>query len=124
MNGSVCLAQVHSPTTARPDRNDLPVVARREHGAIPLRRAVLRRLEHRVRARSGKKQSAAGEQNSLTVGEPTSIGNPFNYSPTGIPNSFAITRQFSTGGELLVGFANSFVWQFAGHDSNIAIVAD
>jgi len=31
---------------------------------------------------------------------------------------FALRRKFATAGELLVGFANSFVWQFAGPDSN------
>lgn len=29
-----------------------------------------------------------------------------------------LTRRFATAGELLVGFANSFVWQFAGPDTN------
>jgi hypothetical protein len=29
-----------------------------------------------------------------------------------------LTRRFATAGELLVGFANSFVWQFAGPDSH------
>lgn len=29
-----------------------------------------------------------------------------------------IRRRFTTAGELLVGFANSFVWQFAGSDTN------
>jgi hypothetical protein len=31
-----------------------------------------------------------------------------------------LTRRFATAGELLVGFANSFVWQFAGPDTNSA----
>ncbi len=31
---------------------------------------------------------------------------------------FQVRRRFATGGELLVGFANSFVWQFAGPDTN------
>ncbi len=30
-----------------------------------------------------------------------------------------LQRQFATAGELLVGFANSFVWQFAGPDTNM-----
>jgi archaellum component FlaC len=29
-------------------------------------------------------------------------------------------RRLATGGEILVGFANSFVWQFSGEDSNFA----
>lgn len=35
-----------------------------------------------------------------------------------IPNSLAAGRRFATAGELLVGFANSFVWEFTGGDSN------
>ncbi len=31
---------------------------------------------------------------------------------------FAIRRRFATAGELLVGFANSFVWEFTGTDTN------
>ena len=31
------------------------------------------------------------------------------------------TRRFATAGELLVGFANSFVWQFAGDDTNATV---
>ena len=30
------------------------------------------------------------------------------------------TKHFSTGADLLVGFANSFVWQFAGPDTNVS----
>ncbi len=33
-------------------------------------------------------------------------------------NDFQITRNFATAGQLLVGFANSFVWQFAGPNRN------
>ena len=31
---------------------------------------------------------------------------------------FEVRRRFATAGELLVGFANSFIWQFAGPDTN------
>ena len=34
---------------------------------------------------------------------------------------FTLTRQFATAGELLVGFANSFVWQFAGPGTNATV---
>jgi hypothetical protein len=47
------------------------------------------------------------EQNRLTVGR--SIADP----------SFRIQRKFATAGELLVGFANSFVWEFTGGDANL-----
>ncbi len=33
-------------------------------------------------------------------------------------NDFQINKNFATAGELMVGFANSFVWQFAGPDRN------
>ena len=49
----------------------------------------------------------APEQNRLTVGR--SIADP----------SFQIRRKFATAGELLVGFANSFVWEFTGGDANL-----
>ncbi len=47
------------------------------------------------------------EQNRLTVGR--SIADP----------SFRLQRKFATAGELLVGFANSFVWEFTGGDANL-----
>ena len=34
---------------------------------------------------------------------------------------FELTRRFATAGELAVGFANSFVWQFAGTNSESAL---
>ncbi|HEX4147421.1 MAG TPA: hypothetical protein VHY20_00475 [Pirellulales bacterium] len=34
------------------------------------------------------------------------------------PGALQFEKHFATGGELLVGFANSFVWQFAGPDTN------
>lgn len=50
----------------------------------------------------------AHEQNRLTVGRP-SINSP----------SLQVTKKFATAGELLVGFANSFVWEFTGGDANL-----
>jgi len=35
--------------------------------------------------------------------------------------SFQLERRFATAGELLVGFANSMVWQFAGPDTNASV---
>ena len=32
-------------------------------------------------------------------------------------NALSLSRQFTTGGELLAGFANSFVWQFTGNNT-------
>lgn len=50
---------------------------------------------------SGEEASAFGETNTLTT-----------------TTDFQIRRRFATAGELLVGFANSFVWQFAGPDQS------
>ena len=54
-------------------------------------------------------QSPGGELNQLTLGRPNS-GNP----------ALQIRRRFATAGELLVGFANSFVFEFTGGDTNLA----
>lgn len=48
------------------------------------------------------------EQNRLTVGR-TSSSSP----------SLQARRKFATAGELIVGFANSFVWEFTGGDANL-----
>ena len=46
------------------------------------------------------------EQNRLTVGR-------------SIADLLQLRRKFATAGELLVGFANSFVWEFTGGDANL-----
>lgn len=43
---------------------------------------------------------------------------PVSASRLSTDTDFQIRRNFSTAGQLLVGFANSFVWQFAGPDAN------
>ncbi len=48
------------------------------------------------------------ESNRLTVGRPFA-GNP----------AFSFSRRFATAGTLLVGFANSFVFEFTGDDANL-----
>ena len=53
-----------------------------------------------------------GESNQLTVGRGAA-----SIAGGGV-NAFEITRRFSTAGELLVGFANSFVWEFTSGDTN------
>lgn len=53
-------------------------------------------------ASTGKDRLAVGDQSILTVGADAQL-----------------RRRFSTAGELLVGFANSFVWQFAGPGSHV-----
>jgi hypothetical protein len=70
----------------------------------------------------GKLRSANGtEQNTLTAStNPTptasAVGNPPNLGKT--PANLQFQKQFAAGGQLLVGFANSFVWQFAGPNTN------
>ena len=49
------------------------------------------------------------ENNVLTVGR-----------PTGANPAFQLQRRFATAGELLIGFANSFVFEFTGSDANLA----
>ena len=49
------------------------------------------------------------ENNRLTVGR------PFGADP-----ALQVRRRFATAGELLVGFANSFVFEFTGSDANLA----
>ncbi len=50
---------------------------------------------------TGQLRSGAGESNQLTT-----------------DTNLRAERRFATAGQLLVGFANSFVWQFAGADTN------
>lgn len=50
---------------------------------------------------NGRLRTGAGETNTLTTN-----------------SGFTAQKRFAGAGELLVGFANSFVWQFAGPDTN------
>ena len=52
-------------------------------------------------AHLGRLRGPGGETNTLTNG-----------------TDFQLRRRFATAGELLIGFANSFVWQFAGPNTN------
>lgn len=64
---------------------------------------------------NGRKSNAARIIGVGPGGEPIrSDRNTLNLG-----TDFQVRRRFATGGELLVGFANSFVWQFAGPDSNV-----
>ena len=58
--------------------------------------------------------SQTNEQNRLTAGRPA---NRISASPAGL--SIAKRKRFATAGEILVGFANSFVWEFTGGDANL-----
>ena len=50
---------------------------------------------------NGRYRSPAGERNLFTLG-----------------NSYQIQKRFATGAQLLVGFANTMVWQFTGQNTN------
>jgi len=56
------------------------------------------------------KGSLAGDSSKLTVGR---FG-------TGDGSAFFARRKFATAGDLLVGFANSFVFEFSGGDTNLS----
>lgn len=59
----------------------------------------------------GKDRSGTGDASTQFVVYPSRTANPALTS-----NPFRAERLFATGGELVVGFANSLVWQFAGPD--------
>ncbi len=66
-------------------------------------------------------RNGALERNRLTQsGSGATATNLRAARPVGVPlsNSLAAGRRFATAGELLVGFANSFVWEFTGGDAN------
>ncbi len=120
MNGSVCLAKVHSD----PYRDQIEAIYL---SALDVSTERFRfdvqffGDSSTVFTHAGQAVSPInGEQNKLTVGQPSPAGNPFSFA-TGVPNSYQFNKTFATGGQLIVGFANSFVWQFAGHDSNNAV---
>ncbi|HEX3725774.1 MAG TPA: hypothetical protein VHV08_06005 [Pirellulales bacterium] len=119
MNGSVCLAQVHSDSWRDQIENiylsALDVSAERFSFDAQFFGDSSTVFNH-----SGPANSPAGEQNTLTVG-----GAGSSLAGSGVAGApgaatFAMTKQFTTGATLLVGFANAFVWQFAGHDTNQA----
>ena len=47
-------------------------------------------------------------------------GLPFGSETLSVVNGFGFTRDFTTGGQLLVNLANSFVWEFVGDDVSMA----
>ncbi|MEX2113070.1 MAG: hypothetical protein WD845_07780 [Pirellulales bacterium] len=101
MNGAVCLAQVHS-TEYRQSVETLYL------SALDVSTERFRfdvqffGNSESIFSHFGPERSGLGEQNSLTL-----------------DNDLRLQKQFSAGGELLVGFANNIVWQFAGPDTNV-----
>jgi outer membrane protein TolC len=107
MNGSVCLGQVHS-TEYRTQIETIYL------SALDVSTERFRfdvqffGNSNTVFTHLGAERTGIGERNTLLQGN--------------IPNdtTYSMTKHFSTGADLLVGFANSFVWQFAGPDTNVS----
>jgi hypothetical protein len=102
MNGAVCLAQVHSAEYRQEIEtiylSALDVSTERFRFDVQFFGNSATLFDHQGALRN----PGLGEQNTLTQN-----------------SDLAMTRQFSAGGELLVGLANSIVWQFAGPDTNV-----
>ncbi len=107
MNGSVCLAQVHSSDYRTQIEqiylSALDVSTERFRFDVQFFGN-----SNTVFTHLGKVRGGGSESNTLLQGN--------------IPSdtTYSMTKHFSTGADLLVGFANSFVWQFAGPDSNVS----
>ena len=107
MNGSVCLGQVHSSEY----RTQIETIYL---SALDVSTERFRfdvqffGNSNTVFTHLGAERTGIGERNTLLQGN--------------IPNdtTYSMTKHFSTGADLLVGFANSFVWQFAGPDTNVS----
>jgi hypothetical protein len=107
MNGSVCLAQVHSSEY----RNQIETIY------LSALDVSTERFRFDVQF--------FGNSNTVftTLGAVRGGGEQRSTLLQGnIPSdtTYSMTKHFSTGADLLVGFANSFVWQFAGPDTNIS----
>ena len=115
MNGSVCLAQVHSPDFRTQIEtiylSALDVSTERFRFDVQFFGDSTTAFSH-----IGP-NGPPGPQGQATATHPET--NTLTYGAAGADKTYMLTKQFSTGGELIVGFANSFVWQFAGTDSNI-----
>lgn len=100
LESAVTLAYVHSPDYQEQLEtlylSALDVSAERFRFDTQFFGGNLTAFEH-----NGELSGPAGETNVLTT-----------------DTDFLVQRQFATAGELLVGFANSFVWQFAGPNTN------
>jgi len=102
MNGAVCLAQVHSPQYRQEVEtiylSALDVSTERFRFDVQFFGNSATLFDHEGQLRN----PGVGELNTLTQN-----------------TNFEVRREFSAGGELLMGIANSIVWQFAGPDTNI-----
>ena len=118
VDSSLQLAVIHSSRLLEPAGDDLPVGVGREHGAIPVRSAVLRRQRHAVRP-----FGTACSGSNLPSNRGRGLGGADNLSLGEVNNLRTSTdawvqKKFATAGEIVVGFANSAVWTFAGPDTH------
>ncbi|MGD9723110.1 MAG: hypothetical protein AB7O59_16935 [Pirellulales bacterium] len=105
MNGAVCLAQVHN--TDYRDAIEVIYLSALDVSTERFRFDVqFFGNSDLVFTHLGQERAGGAESNTLFLG-------------TDAPDtSLRLQKQFSAGGELIVGFANNIVWQFAGPDTN------
>lgn len=61
-------------------------------------------------------------ESSMGVTNTVGAGGVVNHTTnTSVGSDIRLRKRFATAGELIIGFANSFVWQFSGQDSNFAM---
>ncbi len=106
LNGAVCLGQVHSADYRQAVEvlylSALDVSTERFRFDVQFFGN-----SDLVFSHLGPLRNGGAESNSLAFG-------------TGAPaTTLRLEKQFSAGGELIVGFANNIVWQFAGPDTNV-----
>jgi len=110
--GAVALSYIHSPT----HRSQLEALYL---SAIDVSTERFR-FNTKLFANTSPVWAAGGDKskNARTV-IPT-VGPPFKSHGSQLTNTtnFQATKEFATGGTLLVNFANSFVWQLAGPQTN------
>lgn len=105
MNGAVCLGQVHSSDY----RNQIETIYL---SALDLSTERFR-FDVQFFGDSSLIYTSAGEATS-----PLGEQNTLFYGAAPGDSTYLLRKKFATGAELLVGFANSFVWQFTGENSN------
>ena len=100
-----------------PTGDNLPVRVGREHGAFQLRSAVLWRQWHAFRPLGATHRVEAPVQSRERAGR---RGQPVVGERNNLRTSTDawMQKKFATAGEIVVGFANSAVWTFAGPDTH------
>jgi len=112
--GAVALSYIHSPT----HRTQLETLYL---SAIDVSTERFR-FNTQLFAGSGATwlRAGAASSNARIVGGTPQSRSQLTVNNNGTTNNTVLSRQFATGGDLLVGFANSFVWQLAGPQANNA----